>query len=265
MMKFTAELQTLQTPSKRTTLSGSGTLGIYRARGAATQGAAAAGAVSRCGSARATLVAVHALFRVDEPLPVPPGKSPFRIRGIYYDRLLSVIRKDLGTDGLSRAVDDARVREFAAQKFSWTDWYDALPAVPICAGVARTMRMDFEWLLIDRTRRGALEVIPSAFRLALKAFGPTAFASQVGNIAATMMNYVDLDIEASRERHTSGWSRRVPSYLAPHTAGTVLGFFGAIIEMRGAHDVHARYTDVVRDGTRDGFDTVSVRYEFDWK
>jgi hypothetical protein len=33
----------------------------------------------------------------------------------------------------------------------------------------------------------------------------------------------------------------------------------------GARDVQARYTDVVPDGERGGFPTVTITYEFSWR
>jgi hypothetical protein len=208
---------------------------------------------------------VHALFRIDDPLPVPPGQSPFRTRGLYYDRLMATLRADVGMPRLLAAIDDERVRAFAIQKFSWTSWYDAFPAKPITAAAARFLDGDFEAVLRDRTRAGALDVIPSAFRLAFRIPGPAAISQHVAAIAAQMMDFVHVEIEETTGDRTSGWGRGVPLYVAPHTANTTIGFFGAMFEMRGGKNVRGRYTEVIKDGQRHGYETVAIRYEFDWQ
>lgn len=207
---------------------------------------------------------VHALFRIDDPLPVPPGQSPFRMRGLYYDRMIAKLKADFGLDHVLREIEDPSVRAFAAQKFAWTGWYDALPAKPICAAAVRLSGVDFEKMLTERTRLGALDVIPSAFRMAFRIPGPAALASQVALVAAQMMDFVHVEVDESRLDFTSGWGRGVPLYVAPHTASTVVGFFLAMFEMRGGADVRGGYSDVVKDGSRHGFETVAIRYEFSW-
>lgn len=209
---------------------------------------------------------VHALFRIDDPLPVPPGQSPFRMRGLYYDRMMARLRADVGIQKLLDAIDDERVRVFASQKFSWTGWYDAFPAKPISTAATRFLGGDFEEALRDRTRAGALDVIPSAFRLAFRIPGPSAISQHVASIAAQMMDFVHVEMEETTGDHTSsGWGRGVPLYIAPHTANTTIGFFGAMFEMRGGKHVQGRYTQVVKDGQRHGYETVAIRYEFNWR
>jgi len=208
---------------------------------------------------------VHALFRVDDPLPVPPGQSPFRTRGLYYDRMMARLRADVGASKLLDAIDDDRVRAFASQKFSWTGWYDAFPAKPITAVAARFLGGDFEDAVRDRTRAGALDVIPSAFRIAFRIPGPAAISQHAAAIATQMMDFVNVEIDEAKDDHTSGWGRGVPLYIAPHTANTTIGFFGAMFEMRGAKNVRGGYTEVVKDGQRHGYETVAIRYEFSWR
>jgi hypothetical protein len=208
---------------------------------------------------------VHPLFSIDEPLPVAPGESPFHIRGLYYDRLVAYIKKAGKLEGVLDSLDDPRVRAFAEQRFSWTGWFDALPAVPICATFARCINEEFESGLRKHTRRAAVEVIPSAFRFPLLMSGPTALSTAIGHLGATMMDFIELGAEETTSTHSHGWYRGIPRFVAPHTANIVLGFFHALLELRGARTVSARYTDVEKDVGRAGYETVAIRYEFDWE
>ena len=198
-------------------------------------------------------------------MPVPPGQSPFRTRGLYYDRMLARLRADVGIPKLLDAIEDERVRAFASQKFSWTGWYDAFPAKPISVAAAHLLGKDFEEAVRDRTRVGALDVIPSAFRLAFRIPGPAAISQHVAAITTQMMDFVNVEIEEATDKQTSGWGRGVPQYIAPHTANTTIGFFGAMFEMRGGREVRGSYTEVVKDGQRHGYETVAIRYEFTWQ
>jgi hypothetical protein len=206
---------------------------------------------------------LHSLFRIDEPLPVLPGRSPFHIRGLYYDRLVAYLRRSRRKGALNDLIAP-ELRDFLSQRFHWTGWYDALPAVPLCAAIASVRQEDFEELTREQTRRGALAVIPSFFRLALRVPGPAAFHGQTASIVSSIVDFVDLELDRPEATRSSGWGRRVPLYLAPHTANLVVGFFGAVLEMRHRGTVRGRYTDVVKDGERAGFETVSIRYEFEW-
>ncbi len=208
---------------------------------------------------------MHPLFQLDAPLPIPPGRSPFHIRGLYYNRLVARLSGESG--GLQKwlaTIDDPALRDFISQRFSWTGWYDVMPAMPICVASTRRTGVEFETAIREQTRSAALRLIPSAFRFALRVPGPTAMAAQVGQVVAMTMDFVELRIEESRPTRSTGWGKGVPLFIAPHTANTVVGFFQAILEARGARDVRARYTDVVPDGTKSGIETVSIRYEFDW-
>jgi hypothetical protein len=209
------------------------------------------------------LARVHPLFRIEEPLPTPPGLGPFRIRGIYYDRLASYYKKTRNRAALLAALPDD-LQAFMGQRFSWTGWYDVFPALPLCAAMAKVRGNSFEEFTREQTRRGATAVVPSFFRLALRVPGDAAFNAQTTSIVSSVVNFVDLDLGPPRPGQSKGWGRRVPRYIAPHTANMVLGFFQAVLEMRHSRAVQAAYTDIVEDDAREGFETVAIRYEFSW-
>jgi hypothetical protein len=201
---------------------------------------------------------------MDDPLPVPPGQSPFHVRGLYYARLLSHATKRLGGRARVLSALSPELRAFAEQSFAWTGWYDALPAMPICVAFVRELGLPFEPGVREQTRSAALDIIPSFFRLALRVPGHVAFTAQTERIVPATMDFIELKMERSTETHSSGWGRGVPLFLAPHVANTVVGFFQAILELRTGAVVRARYTDVVKIAPRHGFESVAIRYEFDW-
>ena len=208
---------------------------------------------------------MHPLFSIAEPLPVSPGESPFHIRGLYYERLVAYMKKAGKLESVLSSLDDPRVRAFAEQRFSWTGWFDVLPALPICATFASCIGEDFESGLRKHTRLAAAQVIPSAFRALRFASGPAALSTVIAHLGATVMDFIEVGPEEIGATHFHAWHRGIPRFMAPHTANVLIGFFHALLEQRGARSVSARYTDVEMDARRDGFDTVAIRYEFDWE
>jgi len=206
---------------------------------------------------------VYELLRTDLPLPAAPGESPFHVRGFYYDRVLARIRKEGGNHPLE-LVQDERVRAFFDQKFSWNGWYDFLPIVPLYAAIAAARGTTFEQAVRDGSRKGALEMIPSLFRLALRITSPQAVAAHVGSIVTSTTDCVQVQIDEIGEGFSASRGIGIPLFLAPHTVNLFCGFVTAILEMRGESHVQARCMDVERAGARQGFEIVTAHYRVEW-
>jgi hypothetical protein len=209
---------------------------------------------------------VHELFRITEKLPMPAGQSPFHIRGLYYDRLFSRVRQLRGgMDELNRQIVDDGVRKFVNQKFTWMGWYDALPTVPICAAVARMTGEDFETSVREGTRIASLKLVPKIFRMVLSLSSAGASAARITQHIMSTVDYVQIGEIKYGDGHATGTGYGMPLLVAPHASNLMLGFMQGVLEASGANDVRAKYTDVALDGTREGYHTVTIRYEFHWK
>jgi hypothetical protein len=80
----------------------------------------------------------------DQPLPHPPGQSPFHIKGEFY-RLLSevVAYHDQKSEGvLTRVLEREGLRAFATQPFLSSAMYDVLPLPRIVMAVAEARGRD---------------------------------------------------------------------------------------------------------------------------
>jgi len=209
---------------------------------------------------------MHPLFRVDDPLPVAPGESPFHMRGVYFDRVVSRVKDECGGFApLLQAIDDERVRAFVQQKFQWNGWYDVLPIMPIYGAVAHLRGQDFETCVREGTRRGAIEAIPRLFRVALRLTGASALAGRLAQMVIYSSDFTRLGIQSVTDTSAVATGSGIPLYVAPHIANLSLGYFRAALELRGNADVDGRYTTVTKDGERDGFETVTIAYEFSWR
>jgi len=209
---------------------------------------------------------VHELFRITEKLPVPAGQSPFHIRGLYYDRLLARVRQmPGGIAALEKQIADDSVRKFAVQKFNWTTWYDAVPTMPICAAVARLTGEEFERSVRDATRIASLKLVPKIFRMVLSLSAVASTAGRITQQVMSTVDFVDLGDMKYEDGFAHGTGYRIPLIVAPHCSNLMLGFMEGFLEASGARNIDAKYTTVTPDGQREGYDTVSIRFEFRWK
>src|SRR5262245_60966145 len=109
---------------------------------------------------------MHSSFHLDEFVPVAPGTSPFRVRGLYYARVIEAA-KNLpgGMDQLLGDLADSRVRDFMRQKFQFMGWYDALPTMPCAVAMTRLRERPFEEYMRETGRAAMQKLIPSMFRV----------------------------------------------------------------------------------------------------
>jgi hypothetical protein len=84
-----------------------------------------------------------AFAHCDGPLPVPPGESPFHIKGEFYRQLTGTIdhfEKKVG--GVRAALERAGLGRFMAQKFLASSMYDVLPQPRVFMAVAAALKAD---------------------------------------------------------------------------------------------------------------------------
>jgi hypothetical protein len=57
----------------------------------------------------------------------------------------------------------------------------------------------------------------------------------------------------------------IPLYIAPNIAGLVLGWFEGVLRSSGAEAAVGEFSDVVVQSRPDGYDSVSMRFDFRWR
>jgi hypothetical protein len=210
---------------------------------------------------------VHSLFKASDYTPVLPGSSPFHFRGFYYDRLFARVKEMPG--GMPRLLSelkDDRVRQFALQRFSWTAWYDALPTMPLYAAIARMEGTDITTSVQRSTKVAAAAMVPSVLRYAVDLRGGRGvIAAFVTKLVLHTVDFVTVDFEHIGAERTVAVGKGVPLFIAPSIVGLVLGGFEGVLRVSGADDIVADYSDVVLSKRSDGFETVSIRYDFSWR
>ena len=209
---------------------------------------------------------MHELFRLDETLPVPPGTSPFNLRGVSYARLLEDAKALPG--GVERFLDelvDHRVRDFMRQKFQFMNWYDAFPLLPCAVTMTRIQDRPLEAHMRETGRESMRKLIPSMFRVLSRLGGPRLAASHAPRLFQMYFDFVEFKVTYVDDDGGTGTVSGVPLYLAPVAVNLVLGFIAGVLESLGAKEIVSGYRDVAVSGCRGGFDLVTCRGEFAWR
>jgi len=80
----------------------------------------------------------------DQPLPFAPGASPFHIKGDFYRQMNRALEHhdQKSGGGLARVLEREGLRDFLAQAFLSSAFYDVLPASRIAMAVAEVRQRD---------------------------------------------------------------------------------------------------------------------------
>jgi hypothetical protein len=209
---------------------------------------------------------MHESFRLDETVPVPPGTSPFNLRGVSYARVLEDAKTLPG--GVDRFLDelvDHRVRDFMRQKFQFMTWYDALPLLPCAVTMTRINDRPLEAHMRAKGRESMRKLIPSMFRILSRLGGPRLAASHAPRLFQTYFDFLEFRLTYVNDDGGSGTISGVPLYLAPVVLNLSIGFINGALESLGAMDIGASYRDLTVSGSRGGFDLVTCHSDFKWR
>jgi hypothetical protein len=208
---------------------------------------------------------MHELFTLNETLPVDPGTSPFRVRGVIYDRIVDNAKQVAGRfQTFLDEIHDERVRNFAGQQFRFTSSYDALPMGPMQVAICRLQNQDFESATRARAAEGAHTLIPRMFRLILGFSRPRAWALHAPRLMSEYCGFGDIQLQHARDKSAVFSVGPVPRFIAASHANTLIGIFEGSLDVLHARNVASRYFDVREAGARDGHPLLSYQLELNW-
>jgi hypothetical protein len=203
-------------------------------------------------------------FEINEVPPADLGKSPFRARGVFFDRVTKAAAGSPGgIPAFLEQIKDDRVRTFAGQNFHWPDWYDALAMVPMQAALCRLQGGDFETLVRKRARAAGEDLVPRIFRMLLKLGSPKAAATHVPRLLDYYFDFVETAIDVS-DSEGVGIMKHIPRMIAPGFVNTALGLIEGGLHLMGARRVNGSYSEVTRGAPLHGFETIDCKLTFHW-
>lgn len=203
---------------------------------------------------------------VDDRLPMPPGTSPFHVKGHVYAKMKDDVEQTIGVARLAERLEDPAVREFWGQPFAAGSLYDALPMTPLAITHARIMGTPMHPFCREKGRIIAGRDVPGLYRAVLRLFSPSTL---VGRLPRAAMLYFDFGV-GSVEWITPNVARTtlsgVPWSLAAMMSGILEGFISQALELTRAPGVTVRTLECVYDGgSVAGVATAALRHESTWQ
>jgi hypothetical protein len=188
-------------------------------------------------------------LREAPPLPVPPGESPFQLKGNTYRGLVHRARVlPRGIDTLCDRIEDKAVREFLRQPFLASGLYDLLPVLPICVAFADVLALPLDELVRTGTAAQASYDAKTIFRTVLEVRPIEEVPERLARLGSRFYDFGTVS-QPSRPLLLTG-SRTakdqvslvhagVPSYVLPWYEPMIESYTAAVGEMMTGRSVES--------------------------
>jgi hypothetical protein len=191
--------------------------------------------------------------------------ASFNCRGLVYIGAREYVAKHVpgGVDAISHNLP-RELAEFWDQLFLANSMYDALPIVPIsetAAMLANLSHGDFvranaAWLA-ERDVRGV-------YKLLLNVLSAEAVALRLPKAAIRYFDFGEARSKMSAKRSCQAEQSGIPRGMAAWFSACVNGFVPTALTIAGARNPRVRLLSTKSDGQRDGVETVTLKFEFNW-
>lgn len=198
--------------------------------------------------------------------PLPPGRSPFHVRGSTYVGIRESIDARLpgGLAAVLVHLPDSAHRDFASQTFLPVTMYDALPIRALTEAIAMVEGVPYSTSVSSRARLVAQRDVAGLYRLLLRAVSPATAAERLQRAALRYFDFGTLSLREQSKGHCvfqqSGW----PEILQPWFVAMLEGYAPVVLGAAGAESVAVSAGLPHIDGRRAGLDTVSFPISLSW-
>ena len=170
-----------------------------------------------------------------ETPPVPPGKSPFHIRGTGYIGHMAWIDEHFpgGRNGFLDALSPT-MREFFSQTFLAISDIDFLPLAAAGYVCARVLNMSFDAFVEMRARHQATMDVGGVYRVLLKLTSAKMVAARLPKMMSKYFNFGPVSIVADGPLFVDFVADGVPQMLAPWFTACYRGYVEVALTTAGA-------------------------------
>jgi serine/threonine protein kinase len=199
---------------------------------------------------------IRARAAAHAPLPVPPGESPFQIKGNTYRGLAhraQVLPR--GLDTLCDALSDPAVRAFIRQPFLASGRYDLLPVLPICVAFAERVGLPLDEFVRSGTVAQAVYDLKTIFRGVIEVRPVDEVAERLARLGARFYDFGT--VSQSRPLPLTGARTAkdtvslvhagVPAYVLPWYEPMIVAYTAKIAEALTGQMPEARYEVASRE------------------
>ena len=198
--------------------------------------------------------------------PVPPGKSPFCVKGIFHRGNIEYIERAI-PGGLAKVLGtlrDPALRSFFEQPFIASSWYDIFPLAAIAYPCAELSSKTYEVYLRDRARYQAEQQGATTYRSLLTLTSPSAVALKLPLLASQLYNFGATEAREVGPRKVEVVRSGLPFSLASwYVLGTET-YVTTALSLSGATKPRARTSPYRTDGKLHGLSVGSVCHTFSW-
>jgi hypothetical protein len=200
----------------------------------------------------------------DQPLPFPPGTSPFHIKGEFYRQTQAAVahhdRKSQGV--LTRILQREGLHDFATQSFLSSALYDVMPMPRIVMAVAEARGRDVHELTTGMGKAAVEQQMSGVYARVLQGLTPDRFCQRFDQVISHFYDFGPLqvsDAPGGAEVVRSG----LPVQIAEWWSLVTVPFAVVPLSANGARDVHVDWR-IELTGVQRGLDMCAVRWDVRW-
>jgi len=214
---------------------------------------------------RVEIPEVSSALRPLAPLPCPPGKGPFRIKGLFYKGFLLHVASTVGVEAFLASLPDDVLRSFLTQPFLAAVRYDIFPFVPLSQALARKLGVRFDSYVRETTAAQARYDATHVYKTIFDTHRPEELADKIARFNAQIYDFGKFAGQITEPNHVVIDFRGIPAFLEPWFGPMHVAYAEESLRIVGARDV-TMLSHVVDDaGTKDGYPLVSFRTELRWR
>ncbi len=200
------------------------------------------------------------------PLPFPPGKSPFHIKGVAVEGFMKFVaaRVPGGADAVAARIDDPAIRDYYRQPFLDSIWYDLLPFLHVYPAAASLMGLSTEKFVGEHAAWQVGRDARGVYKLLLLLATPEAVARRMGAAFSRYFDFTTVEVLSVTTGEVVSAVRALPSLLLPWYRASVDAGARTILAMAGARNLEAEYSPPEADGARSGVPLVRFQVRRTW-
>lgn len=161
-------------------------------------------------------------------------------------------------------MPDEAHRSYVSQVFLPVAMYDVLPLRTLTEATALAEQLPLSESVRIRARIIAQRDITGLYKFFFKAVSPTTAAERLQRTALRYFDFGDLSIPEKGAKRSILIHKGVPRFILPWYLPMIDGYTAVVLELAGARHPVTRTDPPVRDGEREGIETVTVRIELSW-
>lgn len=174
-------------------------------------------------------------FIVLDRLPVPPGTSPFRMKGHVYRKLVNEWETAIGgglRSVLERA-DDFALYHFGIKGFAPGSWYDVLPIVPLTLAATELLGVPFRTYVKDRAAAHAKADLQGLYRHIVRLSSADELIASLDRLRAQYFDFGRVVALERSELAIEGRAIGIPETFVPWVIAAAEGYLAAAFRLVG--------------------------------